>query len=243
MLVSVASEYDCWERGEWPIEAANGGPFLKKKEVHVWVASVSSVLPGNFDLSHEEEAKATRFLSRLDQKRYRFSRMLLRLLLSAYVQCDPSVLRFGKNHVGKPFLFSGDKESHIRFNLSHTRDAVCYVMAFDQEVGIDMEYIDDRFDWQSVSHSFFSDLEKQLLHSKQGNDQLIAFYQIWTRKEAYLKAKGMGLAGLDEWGRLKDTSTFEDVCLHDFRYRDQYVGTLALESTLPSVRYFQFPNA
>jgi 4'-phosphopantetheinyl transferase len=165
------------------------------------------------------------------------------MLLSAYAQCDPTAVQLGKNNFGKPFLIPGDTGRAIRFNMSHSRDAVCYVLASDHEVGIDIEYIDSAFDWPSVSNAYFTEQERHQLESTQEEKRFTAFFTMWTRKEARLKAAGTGLGGLDENGRLKNEFVFENLFLQDFHYRNQYVGTVSLDYSLSAIRFFQYANA
>lgn len=236
------SEQTHWVACDRPGEVACREPFRTGKEVHVWIATVSSLLPGTLDLSYEESRRAASFASPRDQHRYRFSHVFLRLLLSAYMQYDPAAVQLGKNSRGKPFLLATDTGRAIRFNMSHSNEAVCCVLAFDQEVGIDMEYIDSAFDWMSVSNAYFTEQEKDQLECTQAKERVTTFFSIWTCKEARLKAAGTGLSGLDEKGRMKNEFAFENFHVHDFCYRDQYVGTVALDSSLPAIRFFRYAN-
>lgn len=240
--VPRTSDQTRWIDCDRPGEVASREPFRSGREVHVWVATVHSLLPSTLDLSYEENRKAMSFVSPRDQHRYRFSHVLLRFLLSAYAQCDPAAVLLGKNNFGKPFLILADSGRAIRFNLSHSRDAVCYVLASDQEVGIDIEYVDSAFDWQSVSNAYFTDRERHQLEKMQEEERVTTFFTMWTRKEARLKAVGTGLGGLDEKGGWKNSSAFENLLVHDFHYRNQYVGTVSLDSTLPAIRFFRYAN-
>jgi 4'-phosphopantetheinyl transferase len=95
---------------------------------------------------------------------------------------------------GKPYL----PGTQLQFNLSHSRDAILFAVQRVTPVGVDVEYMRDSVDCVSLAKRFFSAREYQAINNLRGLEQKIAFYTFWTRKEAYLKATGKGLAGLKE---------------------------------------------
>nr|WP_159065816.1 4'-phosphopantetheinyl transferase superfamily protein [Gorillibacterium timonense] len=99
------------------------------------------------------------------------------------------MLRFGKNEYGKPFF---ENERSIHFNLSHSGDWVVAVMG-SQPVGIDVEQMKE-MDYHSIARSFFAIDEYNDLLEQPANKQLDYFYSLWTRKESYIKQRGLGLS-------------------------------------------------
>jgi 4'-phosphopantetheinyl transferase len=149
-------------------------------------------------LSEEELARAARFQFDRDRHRYIVAHGALRQLLARYVGCTPGELRFGTNRYGKPHLGNA---SGLRFNLSHTEDVAVIAIASAEagEIGIDVEAVRPLDGMLKIAQQFFRADEAEALHRLPDAAQPLAFYRIWTRKEAYLKAIGTGLStSLDE---------------------------------------------
>jgi 4'-phosphopantetheinyl transferase len=82
----------------------------------------------------------------------------------------------------------------LRFNLSHSQDLALYAVTSNREVGVDLEYIQRDFDTRQIAERFFSTREIAALHALPANLQTESFFRCWTRKEAYVKARGEGLS-------------------------------------------------
>lgn len=138
-------------------------------------------------LSREEKEKAERFLFPKDQARYVFCRGMLRQILSSYIGCAPGAIFFSYNEWGKPRL------AHpLKFNLSHTHDLA--VFAFSSvEIGIDVEKVKPLPDLLAIAKAFFSEEEYLHLENLDEAERTRVFYALWTKKEALLKALGLGL--------------------------------------------------
>ena len=145
-------------------------------------------------LSSEELAKADKFRFRMDKNRYVVAHGFLRTLLGTYLNCDPKALEFGANPYGKPFLKNRSISNSIFFNVSDSGDRVVYVFNRGGEIGVDIEKICSDFATQEVAERFFSDYEVSVFRSLPENDKVEAFYNCWTRKEAFIKAVGEGLS-------------------------------------------------
>ncbi|MEA2954317.1 MAG: 4-phosphopantetheinyl transferase [Alphaproteobacteria bacterium] len=141
-------------------------------------------------LSAQERERAARFRFERDRRRYILRHGKLRELLSDYLNCAPSRLRFTYNPFGKPSVAGGD----LRFNVSHSHGTALFVFARGVEVGCDIERRDPRFVCDQIPERFFSALEVQTLRSLPASSQTQAFFNCWTRKEAYIKARGYGLS-------------------------------------------------
>jgi 4'-phosphopantetheinyl transferase len=114
----------------------------------------------------------------------------LRELLSRYLNCAPSLIRFSKNAFGKPSLTAGE----LRFNLSHSNGMVLYVIGRGKEVGCDIEHCDPQLASEEIAERFFSPSEVASLRSVAPAERNRSFFNCWTRKEAYVKARGCGLS-------------------------------------------------
>ena len=166
-------------------------------QAHVWQTGLS-YLSANHELqallSADELERAGRFVFERDRWSYIAARARLRLLLGAYLSCEPASIRFCYNQWGKPALADGFDEQ-LYFNLAHSHDRAVYVFTRQVSPGIDLEYERPFPEHQNFSRMFFSERENNLLASLSEVDRLAAFYKLWTCKEAYLKAVGAGLAG------------------------------------------------
>lgn len=142
-------------------------------------------------LNAEEQARAQRFYFERDQRRYTVGRAMLRLILSQHGAGDPAALTFTYNQWGKPALAT--TRAPLAFNLTHTGDhALCAVTA-GATVGIDLEEI-RALDYQQMAATVFSPLEQSTLQQIAPAQLPLAFFNGWTRKEAYIKAHGQGLS-------------------------------------------------
>lgn len=182
--------------GDWP--SSGEVPALGDREVHVWCASLdpstATLRRRRLLLSEDERSRAKRFHSQSDRDRFIAARGLLRILLGRYLTIDPSELQFCFSPLGKPAL---DKQRHgedLRFNVSHSHRVVLYAVTRGREVGIDIEWIRTDIDIDEMSRRFFSAREIAVLQTLPPQIKAEAFFNCWTRKEAYIKALGEGLS-------------------------------------------------
>jgi 4'-phosphopantetheinyl transferase len=163
-------------------------------EAHIWRADLESLpLPENWQdiLSRDEAERARRFRFERDKRHFITCRALLRLLLGNYLELAPAevVFRYSSHH--KPSL--AYPSSDIRFNLSHSGERAVFAFIRGRELGVDIEHIRHGFETQSVAQRFFSLAEREALARIPPEISHEAFFHCWTRKEAFVKAKGDGL--------------------------------------------------
>jgi 4'-phosphopantetheinyl transferase len=167
---------------------------LREHEVHVWQTSLDEspavVEEIGFTLSADERARADRFCFDRDRRRFVACRALLREILAAYTGRRAQDLRFRYGHRGKPALESGEA---IRFNLSHSHGHAVYAVTRGREVGVDLERIRPLSGADRIAERFFSEPEVKELQAVPAEARLSSFFTCWTRKEAYVKARGEGL--------------------------------------------------
>lgn len=144
--------------------------------------------------SHERE-RASHFYFEHDRKRDLITRMLIRSVLSRYTGRLPGEIHFTQNIYGKPELAeSGGNRHPIRFNLSHTAGLVALALTRNREIGIDVENIRERCAALEIADRFFAPAEVTALEDLPLDARNRRFFDYWTLKEAYIKARGMGLS-------------------------------------------------
>jgi 4'-phosphopantetheinyl transferase len=147
-------------------------------------------------LCQEELARAERLRGRADRNRFVVCHGAVREILGGYLAVAPGELRLGDAGRGQPAL--AEPEGTLRFSLSRSGGQGLLAVRSNGAVGIDLERIDGEFDWRPIAAGFFTARENRELSSLTPRAGAEAFFSCWTRKEAYLKARGEGLAdGLD----------------------------------------------
>ena len=180
-----------------PWRPAPSSPCPARAEVHVWRAeldvSASQLQALRATLSPEESARGGRLLKGRD--RFVAARGTLRAIIARYLDAAPASLEFrAGNTYGKPAL-SAEFAGALCFNVSHSADLALYAVSADREVGVDVEHIRTDVSAGEIAERFFSPRESDSLRALPEGERLRAFFECWTRKEAYLKAIGRGLFG------------------------------------------------
>ena len=182
-----------------PISGSGSGALeLDKDEVHVWhvlLETDTADLKGLRQiLSDDERARADRFCFQQDREKFTMARGILRQLLGRYLNMEPSKLQFGYGPNGRPTLADRDASHGICFNISHTNGLALYAFTRDREIGIDVERIRPEMANEQIAERFFAPQEVATLRALPLDLQLEAFFNCWTRKEAFIKASGEGLS-------------------------------------------------
>jgi 4'-phosphopantetheinyl transferase len=180
----------------WPHAPADLA--LSNDEVHVWRACLdlpaSHVQSLQRTLAADELSRAERLYFQKDRQRFIVARGLLRAILSRYLDMEPSQLRYCYSEHGKPYLTPSSGRKTPSFNLSHSDGLALYAVARGREVGIDLERIRPVVEVEQIAERFFSAWEKDVFRALPGHLRHMAFFTCWTRKEAYIKARGEGLS-------------------------------------------------
>lgn len=169
-------------------------PTLPIDEVQIWRANLQDTDASEtyyLLLSPDEQERANRFYFPKDRNRYVMARGILRSILSRYLDLPPQDLQFCYSPTGKPFLAQSSDPS-LCFNLSHSEQLALYAVAW-RNVGIDVEQICLERDCESIAERFFAASEQADLNQLSPELRHQAFFNGWTRKEAFLKATGQGL--------------------------------------------------
>ncbi len=177
---------------------------LSCDSVHVWRASLEQpaarVRQLAQTLSNDERARADRFHFERHRRRFTVGRGVLRAILGRYLGIEPHRVQFRYGPRGKPYLAIESGECALHFNLAHSHELALYAFTRGRELGIDLEHVHPMPDAEQIGAQFFSARENVALRALPSHQKLKAFFNCWTRKEAYLKATGTGLARpLDEF--------------------------------------------
>lgn len=214
-------------------------------EVHIWRCSLD-LSPAALEqamavLADDEVKRVRRYKFARDRRRFVAARAFLRRTLAEYLSAAPSRLAFTYGKFGKPELPPGSGTETVEFNLSHADDLALLAITRGRKVGIDVERIDQSLDLQTIALRFFSEREKAALDEIPGEEWGSGFFRCWTRKEAFLKAVGDGLAcpldsfdvSLDLKPRLlrvrDDTEAASKWRLYHLNLEPSYVAALAIE--------------
>jgi 4'-phosphopantetheinyl transferase len=224
---------------------APGSVRLAPGEVHVWAIPLTGE-PEQFQdlLSATERARSERFRFLDHRRRHVIAHGCMRVILGGCAGADPAVLEIAIGTRGKPFL---PRYPHLHFNLSHSGHLALLAVG-DRELGVDVEKLRHLESLQDIARRHFSQAEFEALCSLPEDRQLQGFYRLWTRKEAYIKAVGVGLSmPLDVFDvSLADEARFlgfrdgnEDPALwtlRDVSPGPGYTGALAVRTAQAAVR-------
>lgn len=165
-------------------------------EVHIWCANLSAT---GFDeqafcklLSTDEIGRMQRFHFQGDRRNFLFCRGMLRILLASYLGASPAELLFAYSAHGKPSLAT--LPGSVEFNLSHSNRNLLIAISQRRKIGVDIEFVRCELDVQEIAGRFFSREETRALMQLPTSLRYDAFFSCWTRKEAFVKARGEGLS-------------------------------------------------
>ena len=172
---------------------------LNADEVHLWLAyydEFANEQIGRYRtlLNEEETEQERRFFFERDRRRYLATRVLVRTVLSRYEQLGPKDWLFCTNAYGRPEIANVEiRASRLNFNISHTHSLIVLGVTRGRELGLDVENVLTREVSIEIAERFFSPDEARELASLPADQQQDRFFEYWTFKEAYIKARGMGL--------------------------------------------------
>jgi 4'-phosphopantetheinyl transferase len=176
-----------------PVQAA----FSGDAEVQAWVVGLDrdtdEIRRCAALLSSEERSRAARFRFIRDRDRYIAGRATLRRLLAGYLGAGPATIDIRPNPFGKPELRGPFAASPLRFNVSHSGALAVYVFTVEGDIGVDLEARRPIAEAELLAGRFFSPHEAAVLRALSPSARADAFLNGWTRKEAFLKARGDGL--------------------------------------------------
>jgi len=231
---------------------------LNTGQVHIWRASLelSPSLLDNLEacLSEDEIDRANRFRFIKDRSHFVAARGCLRDILGYYLGISPKLVKFSYSQYGKPDLDGELNPGGIRFNISHSHSLGLFAFTRLNDIGIDIEYIRSGITDEGIARRFFSQNEVENLFSLPDSLRKDAFFNCWTRKEAYIKAHGEGLSlPLDHFdvtltpgepasimNTRPDPDEAKQWTLHEINPGSGYVAAVAFRARKLQLKYWQW---
>ena len=180
---------------------------LNSKQIHLWFANQAEFEQAELEgkclgwLSPQERERYDRYHFDHHRTEFLLGRMLIRTVLSEYEAREPASWNFIQNDYGKPAPDPAQTSVPLYFNLSHSGERLVLAISAHEAIGVDIEASSRQRRVERIAQRYFSPAELQALLALPGEQQLSRFYELWTLKEAYIKARGMGLAlSLQEFG-------------------------------------------
>lgn len=223
-------------------------PELIGNAVHVWALDIANH-KGEMDrferlLNKYEWQRAEKFVFEKDRHAFIIRQAVLKELLEGYLDIKAEEVYFEFDEYGKPRMDAGVE---MHFNLSHSDGMVMYAFSKDQDVGVDIERMREGVEFDKIVENYFSDIERDVYFGFRRDERAKSFYTGWTRKEAYLKAIGLGLSkSLDKFsvsmvpnssgGVIKGD---EDWWVVDVDCPDEYQAAMSTFGELDRVDYFK----
>jgi len=241
---------------ETPWQPRSPEPGLPPANVaHIWRIGLEQMKgPEQFYrlLSAEERARADRFHFEKDRFTYVYCRGVLRTLLGRYLNVLPNDISFHYTEYGKPYL---SDEHGLNFNLSHAGGYALIAFTTKSAIGVDVEAIDRSIDTDKLVHRFFSPVEITAVAALSPVERPVAFFKLWTRKEALIKAHGAGLSlPLVQFGvsisdqedvRVLHTDWAPEAAnlwqIYSFTVAKELPGAIALKASLEGIHLFTYP--
>ena len=174
-----------------PFTQLNPSDFtLEDACIDIWCFPLSTAFAGAHALLNEEESiRAKRYHFPRHQRRFTLARAILRIILARYLKVPPSSLIFTTNKYGKPLLVN---HPSLHFNISHSGELALLAVSNNHPMGIDLEFFSER-PYEGIAKSLFSPKEIQAVEQAPSHVKPMIFFQIWSQKEAFIKACGLGL--------------------------------------------------
>lgn len=233
---------------------------LTDNDVHIWSASLQQParvvqrLAGV--LSEDERMRAERFHFKDHRSFFIVGRGILRTLLARYLNLESQQVQVEYTQSGKPFLSPSHGVHNLCFNLSHSAAFVIYAFSKNRRIGIDIEYMRPISDMEKIAARNFSEKENRQFKTADRNGMMRAFYNCWTRKEAFIKAIGDGLSFplhqfdvsliSGEPARILSIFGSEQAAgqwsMHELQPADGHVAALVVEGDGCSISYRQWPQ-
>lgn len=204
-----------FETWKWNDARLAGRLPLAAGQPDIWLVNLDAPFPGpaaaSALLSPEEGQRAARYRFEIHRNRFISRRAWLRLLLGRYLDLPPGDIGLAANSYGKLSIACRDEANApsasplqwgVRFNLSHSNELALFAFALGQELGVDIEYgqrdfgqpVGSQPEYESIALRFFSPAERAALLALPEWQRRQGFFNCWTRKEAYIKALGLGLS-------------------------------------------------
>jgi 4'-phosphopantetheinyl transferase len=175
--------------------------LIPRDEIHLWLASYDEIADERLHAAYRElldpaeRAQEPRFYFPRDRRRYLVTRALVRSVLARYLAIDPRECRFSTNAYGRPDIANPQPgEGGLSFNISHTHSLIVLGVSRGRALGVDVENVRAREVSLEIADRYFAPPEVTALAARPPHEQQFRFFEYWTFKESYIKARGMGLS-------------------------------------------------
>jgi 4'-phosphopantetheinyl transferase len=203
-----------------------------------------------------ETERAERFRFSRHRDRFVVGRGCLRAILASYLECDPAEIEFANGPNGKPVLAGRFSLAGLHFNQAHSEDVMLAAVTRAGPIGVDVERIRALPDAEELVRRFFSSREAEAFHLLPEDQRTVSFFNLWTRKEAWLKATGEGITHSlslvevaflpDEPARLLSIAGREalaaDWTLTDLQPAKDYAAALATLARVSRINCWRWPQ-
>lgn len=173
---------------------------LPDDELHLWMARTDLALSETLEsaylalLNDEEKARQERFIFPKHRHSFLIAHAFVRVVLSRYFPVSADQWTFEKNQYGRPDVILPKGAPNLRFNLSHTNGLAVCAVTLNRDLGVDVEDLERKGATVELAHRYFSDSEITDLKALPNERQRQRFFELWTLKESYMKARGIGLS-------------------------------------------------
>ncbi len=221
-------------------------PTLPENAVHIWWGSLTfspeQIFTFRQMLSQSEVERADRYRFEVDRDRFVARYGILRTLLGRYLNTQPGQVQLTAGSYGKPQLASESACLPVEFNMSSSNSMALFGICLRLPLGVDIERIDDGFDFQDIVSSYFSEADQEKLQSTPVVVRRNAFFRFWVRHEAYLKGLGQGFSHSAQFlfqplfepaaEKTEESApipiSLDDWFIHDLQTPSGYMGALAI---------------
>lgn len=237
-------------------------PALQSGDVHVWRIALDDDPMGASQarlsaLAPDERERAGWFRFPSDARRYVAGHTAMRTILSGYLGVAPKALTFAYGTHGKPELAARREHHRLRFNFARSESVALLAVTREVALGVDIELLRPDIEYAGIADRFFSPRERVMLRTIPEQERSSAFFRCWTRKEAYTKARGDGLALplADFTVSLAPSEPPALLCVRDnpevaarwtvcdLHPHPEYAGALALNGSLLSLSCFHYAGS
>ncbi len=172
---------------------------LTTAEIHLWLADYNEITDSRLHADYRglldttEKAQEPRFYFERDRRRYLVTRALVRTVLSRYARVGPLDWMFSANAYGRPAVVNPEAQD-LSFNISHTHSLIVLGVSRGRALGVDVENYRARKVSMDIADRYFAPDEVAVMNAAPRQEQQYRFFEYWTFKESYIKARGMGLS-------------------------------------------------
>ncbi len=230
---------------------------LSNQNIHVWYVTLpeSQSIIEHYSrfLSYEEKQRAQRFKFEVDKNKYKFMHGILREILGEYLIKPPDTIIIYRNNYGKPQFINSSIHQFIEFNMSSSKNLVVLAFAHSRNVGIDIEYINRELQIDEIIPSLLSPDEVYIFEHIDCSERLMFVLRLWTLKEAFVKAKGIGMFmpfehisfTIDSCGNPSLVKIFNENNISNWNFKQlkfkEYIGALAYDGIDARIVQREYP--